>query len=294
MQQRLAQLERVAAAGRIEREHLDTVVADLVAIQDDLFGPRRAAAKGEGARGKLLRYLLERVGDEVSGEQLRIVSGIQEWARRVRELRVEDGYEIVELGRSTYRLESAEPNKERAQQWSIANFIRKQPGSARSRIEKYLEANVGKVVTREQIDYVANIAEGSRRVRELRDEQGWPIASHVDDPDLAPGEYRLLSTAAEDRRDASQRLYPEDLRHQVFMRDNFTCRICGRDRAAAEAAGDRRFYLEVHHKVAMADELAALSVEERHDIDNLVTLCHGDHVRETAALHDRKRRSRGG
>jgi HNH endonuclease len=290
-----AEIGKLAADVRIgdaASHDVDRIVAKLTRVQVDVFGPRRRAPRGSGAKAKIRDHLLATAGEIVTGDELRAISGIQEWARRVRELRVEDGYEIVELGRSRYRLESTKPDKARAQQWTIANFIRNQPGSARSRIKKYLEANVGKVVTRDQIDYVAQIAEGSRRVRELRDEQGWPILSHIDDPDLKPGEYRLLSTDPADRRDASQRLYPEDLRHRVFMRDDYTCQICGRDRAKAEASGDLRFYLEVHHKVAIADDLSDVPLEERNDMGNLITLCHSDHRRESAELQARKRRTR--
>jgi 5-methylcytosine-specific restriction endonuclease McrA len=151
---------------------------------------------------------------------------------------------------------------------------------------------VGEVVTRDDIDYVANIAEGSRRVRELRDEHGWPIASHIDDPQLQPGQYRLLSAATEDRRDPLQRLYPEALRQQVFERDDYTCQRCGRNREKAEAAGDTRFYLEVHHTVAIADELAALPKSERNRIEHLLTLCHEDHTAETSELQKRRRDAR--
>ena len=69
-------------------------------------------------------------------------------------------------------------------------------------------------------------------------------------------------------------------------------RICGRDRAKAEVAGDTRFYLEVHHKVAVADELATMPKSERNDFENLITLCHRDHLEETAVLQRKKRKMR--
>jgi 5-methylcytosine-specific restriction endonuclease McrA len=290
---RLLRLADDLEAGQAERADFDHVVAEVLGTQRDHFGPRPRASRGAGAKAKILAYLTDHVGREVHGEELAAISGIQEWARRVRELRVEEGWEIAELGSSTYRLESLDANVERALQWQLANEIRSRPGSARSRIEAFLSANVGKIVTREQIDYVSNIAEGSRRVRELRDEAGWPINSHIDEPDLEPGEYRLLSTDPADRREASQRLYPEGLRHRVFERDSYTCQVCRRNREKALAAGDTRFYLEVHHRVAMADELADLALKERHSLDNLITLCHIDHIRETAKLHEKKRRRRG-
>ena len=288
----LARLADRAATGDAEREEFDQLLADVAGAGRGVFGPRVRARSGDGAKVRILAYLQKNVGHAVHGEELGFASGIQEWARRVRELRVEDGYDIVELGNSIYRLERAEPNKERAEQWRLAHELRSQPGPAVARIEAFLTANVGDVVSREQIDYVARIAEGSRRVRELRDEHGWPINSHIDEPDLQPGEYRLLSTDPADRRDASQRLYHEDVRRRVFERDGYRCRVCKRNREAALAAGDTRFYLEVHHTVAMADDLASLPVAKRHDLANLTTLCHSDHLRETAALHQRKREGR--
>lgn len=289
---RLLSLADKLEAGEAARDDLDPVVAEIIGTQRDHFGPRPRAPRGQGAKKRILDYLQEHLGQPVHGEELAAVSGIQEWARRVRELRVEDGYEIAELGASTYQLEAAEPNVMRARQWQLANEIRNSPGSAMQRIGRFLEANVGQVVTRKQVDYVADIAEGSRRVRELRDEHGWPIASHIDEEALQPGEYRLLSSDPDDRRDPLQRLYPENLRQQVFERDDYTCRECGRNRERALAAGDTRFYLEVHHQVAVADELAVMPKAERNDIENLVTLCHSDHLKETAKLQKRKPRER--
>ena len=278
--------------GEAGREDLDAILAAVVRAQRRLFGPRPKAPRGKGARTRILAYLQEHAGEEVHGEELSAISGIQEWARRVRELRVQEGWNITELGGSIYRLDDLTPDLERAAQWKLANAIRRRESSAKIRIEAFFAATVGQVVTREQLDYVGKIKEGSRRVRELRDEDGWPINSHIDEAALRPGEYRLLSVDPQDRRDPAQRLYPETLRHQVFARDGFTCQACGRNREKAFAAGDTRFYLEVHHRVAVADELAALPKSSRDDPDNLVTLCHTDHLLETAKLQEEKRRRR--
>jgi 5-methylcytosine-specific restriction endonuclease McrA len=129
-------------------------------------------------------------------------------------------------------------------------------------------------------------------MRELRDEHGWPIDSNIDEPQLKPGEYRLVSDDPADLRDFRQRLYPEHLRERVFRRDGYRCQSCGRDRHAALRAGDTRFYLELHHRHAVAEELDALPSEELNDENNLVTLCHTDHAKETAALQERRRRER--
>jgi hypothetical protein len=278
--------------GDARRDDFGLVIADILGAQRERFGPRPRAKRGAGAKATLLRYLQHHVGQVVYGEELAAASGIQEWARRLRELRVEDGYDICELGNSSYKLTKVEPDTEQADSWRELNEIRGRKGSGRSRVEALFEARVGEVVTRGQVDYVSNIKEGSRRIRELRDEGGWPIDSYIDDPSLKPGEYRLLSADPSERRDASQRLYPDDLRRRVFERDAYTCQICKRNREMALREGDTRFYLEVHHKVAIADEVAGLPVDERNNIDNLVTLCHRDHSNETARLHDEKRRRR--
>jgi 5-methylcytosine-specific restriction endonuclease McrA len=234
------------------------------------------------------------VGEEIYGEELLNVSGIQEWARRVRELRVENGYDIQVVGPSTYVMLTPEPDEDRARRWQLAHRIRSRKGAAKDRIGHFLTECVGEVINRDQIDYVGKIKEGSRRVRELRDEEGWPIETHVDDPTLRPSEYRLISIDPKDRRDSSQRLYDDALRQQIFERDDYTCQRCRRNKESAEAAGDRRFYLELHHKVAIADELSELSSEERNEPGNLVTLCHSDHLRETERMQKAKRTRRTG
>jgi HNH endonuclease len=52
--------------------------------------------KGKGARAKLRQYLLDNVGKVMSSEELRLVADNKsEWGRRVRELRTEEGYQIL-------------------------------------------------------------------------------------------------------------------------------------------------------------------------------------------------------
>ena len=296
--------ERIAAAGAqlvaladrlrteaVARDEFDVTLGEAAAAVARLYGPRPRARRGEGAKWKMLTYLQAHANDWVWGDELKAVAGIGEWARRVRELKIEDGWAIEEEGQR-YRLKSLDRNEEDASIWSIMNSIRRRPGSAKDRIAALLEARVGKVLTRDEMDYVAKIKEGSRRWRELRELEGWPIESHIDDPLLRPGEYRLASADPADRTDPRQRLYPENLRARVFARDHYTCQECGRDRWDAERAGDRRFYLELHHRHAVAEQLEALPLSELNDEDNLVTLCHRDHLLLTAEFQRRRRDER--
>lgn len=270
------------------RDELESISAELRVLISRHFGARRRAAHGQGARGAILAHLQSKAGQWVEGQELAAISGIQEWARRIRELRVESGYDIEEEG-GRYRLVRAERDADAADKWRTANDIRRRPGSARDRILEFLIAEVGQMVTRDQLDYVARIKEGSRRVRELRDQFGWPIESHIDVAFLQPGQYRLVSDDPDDRLDPRQRLYPEGLRHSVFERDGFTCQECRRDQEHATAAGDSRFYLEIHHLSAVAEQLDALSPEKLNDANNLVTLCHRCHSEETAEFQRRQR-----
>lgn len=290
----IARLENFAdrmEQAEAERQELDQIVAELRALAVREFGPRKAAQRGDGGKSRILSYLKEHLGEWVHGEELAAVSGIQEWARRTREWRTEEGYDIDEED-GYYRLNASEPDSELAARWQLANEIRRRAGSASSRLIAYLIENENEVVTRTELDYVARIKEGSRRLRELRDEQGWPIESHIDDPDLLPGEYRLASAAEEDRRDIRQRLYPENLRERVFERDRYTCQMCGRNRESAEKAGDSRFYLELHHKTAVAEELDSIEADKLNDPSNLITYCHRDHIEETRRLQQQRRSER--
>jgi hypothetical protein len=273
------------------REELESVVTQLRILLIRHFGRKPRASHGAGARAVIRDYFHANVGRWIEGEEIAAVSGIQEWARRIRELRVQEGYDIEEQD-DRYCLRHSQPDTKSAAHWEKLHAIRQTDGSARDRILTLFTSFVGQVLSRDEIDYVGKIKEGSRRLRELRDEFGWPIESHIDDPQLQPGQYRLASAEDEDRKDPRQRLYPEDLRADVFKRDGYTCQKCHRDHKIAQAAGDNRFYLEIHHRTALAEELDALPADQLNDEKNLVTYCHACHRVATADLHREKRELR--
>lgn len=69
-----------------------------------------------GARAKLRAHFLENIGKVMGAAELRnVAGGISEWARRVRELRTEEGYQILthndlsELKPGEYVLRTAKP-----------------------------------------------------------------------------------------------------------------------------------------------------------------------------------------
>jgi hypothetical protein len=77
---------------------------------------KRPAQKTDGARAKLRAHFLANIGRVMDSNELREVADNQsEWARRVRELRTEQGYQILthndrsDLKPGQYLLESAKP-----------------------------------------------------------------------------------------------------------------------------------------------------------------------------------------
>lgn len=71
--------------------------------------------KSDGARRKLRQYFLDNVGRVMHADELRSVAQISEWARRIRELRTEEGYQILthndrsDLKPGEYLLEDSTP-----------------------------------------------------------------------------------------------------------------------------------------------------------------------------------------
>ncbi|HXH93769.1 MAG TPA: HNH endonuclease [Thermoanaerobaculia bacterium] len=99
-----------------------------------------------------------------------------------------------------------------------------QPGS-KAKILYFLLANIGRVVTSDEIrEASGNKSEWARRLRELRNEEGYQILSHNDRADLKPGEY-LLET--DKRLPAFARKISKETRAAVLARNGNTCQLCG-------------------------------------------------------------------
>ncbi|MFZ0035285.1 MAG: HNH endonuclease signature motif containing protein [Sedimentisphaerales bacterium] len=106
----------------------------------------------------------------------------------------------------------------------------KKRSGSKELILNYFLSNIGKVLESREIQLASGGAvEWARRVRELRNEEGYQILSHKDRADLKPGQY-LLETAV--RIPAFKREISKETRAQVLERNGYTCQMCG------VAAGD--------------------------------------------------------
>jgi hypothetical protein len=213
-------------------------------------------AAGVGARERIRLYLRENVGVVIAAAELEVVSGISEYGRRVRELRVQDGYKIltgysndpeagITLRPNEYLILDTEPDETAARRWHIANRIRRETrGGSKGRLLKYLLENVGQIITTEELAYVAKAKEFGRRIRELRTEEGYAISTQFTGrPDLRMGEYILESS--ERIAEPHDRNIPFEVQRIVYERASSTCGLCGWSRARWTRDDPR--ILELHH-----------------------------------------------
>src|SRR6202166_5426489 len=98
----------------------------------------------------------------------------------------------------------------------------RKPGS-KERIRRFLLANIGNVVTSKQIRDAAGkgVSEWARRVRELREQEGWPIITHNDSADLKPGQYLLREKPPKKSGVAFAQGISARLRAEVLDRNGF-------------------------------------------------------------------------
>lgn len=101
------------------------------------------------------------------------------------------------------------------------------PLSSKERIRRFLRSRVGKIITAHQLQRVAKATEWARRVRELRNKEGWQILTHNDDSSLKPGEYRLATLPPDSGAYSFVQSISARVRAQMLERNGYTCQMCG-------------------------------------------------------------------
>ncbi len=265
-------------------------LVDAYRLLHDLGSSLIPAEIAKSARDRILCYFRKYPSTIIDGEEIMVVSGISEWARRVRELRVQfgwsiisgvtakemlreesplviNGVEISEMKPNQYFLASPEEDKEAARRWHVANDIRKGRGGSKDKIIEFLRQNVGQPVSGEELRYAANDkSEWARRVRELRTENGWPIVTrNTGRPDLPVGMYVLEQDRQSPEHD---RNIPDFVRRTVLEQAKYRCANCKWHHNKWNRSDPR--FLELHHKTPH-------SRGGKNEAENLIVLCNVCH-----------------
>lgn len=96
---------------------------------------------------------------------------------------------------------------------------------ARSKLRRFFLENVGRVLDSATLfDVSGGTNEFGRRIRELRNEEGFDIQTHNDRSELKPGQYILVSAKP---KPAFDRSISKETRSFVLDRNGFTCQMCG-------------------------------------------------------------------
>lgn len=259
----------------------------------DLGSSLAPSDRGTAGIDRLISYLLRYPLTVIHGDELMVVSGIGEWARRIRQLRVEFGWwiysgvtfremaedddqielksneiDVSNMRPNQYVLMRTEPDEDAADRWAVLNRIRKQKGGVKDKLLAYLRHYVGKPVSGEDLRYLAkDRKEWARRSRELRTEDGWPVATRMSGrEDLQVGVYVLEEDKQAEPHD---RHIPDEVRVEVLERDGFKCTTCGWSRDQLKQ-GDPRKFLELHH-------VKFHSEKGENTAENLITICNVHH-----------------
>jgi hypothetical protein len=139
--------------------------------------------------------------------------------------------------------------------------------SSKEKIRRFLLANVGRVIQSAEL-YKASGRKNQygRRARELREDEGWPLDSHLDNASLKPGQYILRAPPPSSKPPTFARGISKRLRAVVLDRNGFTCQMCGLSPGDIDPATGRKVRLHIGH-------IKDKSLGGKNELSNLRALC---------------------
>jgi len=136
-----------------------------------------------------------------------------------------------------------------------------------AKLRVFLRANVGRVIESRELQTVADGAvQYSRRVRDLREKEGWKILTHNDRTTLKPGQYLVEEAPPEAYDIKISSGISAKLRAQVLDRNGFTCQMCGLTPGDIDPSTERKVRLHLGH-------IKDKSIGGKDELSNLRALC---------------------
>ena len=144
------------------------------------------------------------------------------------------------------------------------------PLKGKAGIRSYLLARIGQIVHNSALfEASGRQSEYTRRIREIRNEEGWEIQTYRDANDLRPDEYRLVSPPPEHSTPRFSRRISQRTRALVLQRNGMTCQLCGA--GPGDVVVGKRIQLVVDH----IDPKLAGGSEEMTNLRVLCDVCNG-------------------
>jgi 5-methylcytosine-specific restriction endonuclease McrA len=135
---------------------------------------------------------------------------------------------------------------------------------AKNKLKDYLIQHVGLVVDSATLSKIAGTSEWARRIRELRNEEGFNIITHNDSSELKPGQYKLVDLKP---LPFFERGISKEVRAFVLDRNGNTCQMCG------AAAGEPHPY-DINRKTRLhIGHIIDKSMGGTDDPNNLKAIC---------------------
>ena len=138
---------------------------------------------------------------------------------------------------------------------------------SKEKIRQFQLANIGRVIESHELQDAADGAvQYSRRLRELREQEGWPILTHNDSAELKPGQYLLKDKPPEKAGVIFSKGISAKMRAEVLDRNGFTCQMCGLTPGDIDPATGRKVRLHLGH-------IKDKSLGGKDELSNLRALC---------------------